>query len=87
MPASPLSIELVNPSTFTPPYDHALAKALARAGARVELVTSRFTYGDVPRANSPRYLNIARGRSSSLLSLRSWFSRRSAGPSRDCAEG
>jgi len=51
MPASPLSIELVDPSAFTPPYDHALAGALARAGARVELVTSRFAYGDVPRAD------------------------------------
>jgi len=51
MPASPLSIELVDPSAFTPPYDHALAGALARAGARVELVTSRFAYGEVPRAD------------------------------------
>ena len=50
MPASPLSVELVDPSAFTPPYDHALAAALARGGrARVELVTSRFAYGDVPR--------------------------------------
>lgn len=50
MAASPLSVQLVDPSAFTPPYDHALAGALARAGARVELVTSRFAYGDVPRA-------------------------------------
>ncbi len=51
MPASPLSVALVDPSAFTPPYDHALAAALARSGrARVELVTSRFAYGDVPRA-------------------------------------
>jgi len=50
MPASPLSVQLVDPSAFTPPYDHALAGALARAGVRVELVTSRFAYGDVPRA-------------------------------------
>ena len=50
MAASPLSVQLVDPSAFTPPYDHALAAALARAGARVELVTSRFAYGDVPRA-------------------------------------
>lgn len=45
---SPLNVELVDPSAFTPPYDHALAGALARAGAHVELVTSRFAYGDVP---------------------------------------
>jgi glycosyltransferase involved in cell wall biosynthesis len=50
MADSPLDVQLVDPSAFTPPYDHALAAALARAGARVELVTSRFAYGDVPRA-------------------------------------
>ena len=30
------------------PYDHALSAALARRGARVELVTSRFVYGPPP---------------------------------------
>jgi len=50
MPSSPLSVQLVDPSAFTPPYDHALAGALARAGVQVELITSRFGYGDVPRA-------------------------------------
>ena len=44
-----MRIQLVDPSAFTPPYDHALAAALARAGADVELVTSRFLYGPVPR--------------------------------------
>jgi glycosyltransferase involved in cell wall biosynthesis len=39
---------IVDPSAFTPPYDHALASALARAGAEVELITSRFGYGTVP---------------------------------------
>jgi glycosyltransferase involved in cell wall biosynthesis len=43
-------IDLVDPSAFTPPYDHALATALARAGADVRLVTSRFAYGIVPAA-------------------------------------
>src|SRR5439155_25744349 len=43
-------IQLVDPSAYTAPYDHALAAALARAGADVELVTSRFLYGPVPRA-------------------------------------
>ncbi len=46
----PLDVQLVDPSAFTPPYDRALAAALARAGVRVELVTSRFAYGEVPRA-------------------------------------
>ncbi len=44
-------VQIVDPSAFTPPYDHALSAALARAGARVELVTSRFAYGAVPRAD------------------------------------
>ena len=46
-----MRVELVDPSAFTPPYDHALAAALARAGADVELVTSRFLYGPVPAAD------------------------------------
>ncbi len=44
-----MRVQLVDPSAFTPPYDHALAAALARAGADVELVTSRFLYGPTPR--------------------------------------
>jgi len=43
-------VHLVDPSAFTPPYDRALAAALARAGADVVLDTSRFDYGDVPPA-------------------------------------
>jgi glycosyltransferase involved in cell wall biosynthesis len=39
---------LADPPAFTPPYDHELAEALARAGAEVELVTSRFRFGAVP---------------------------------------
>ena len=39
---------MLDPSAFTPPYDHALCAALARAGADVELITSRFLYGSVP---------------------------------------
>ena len=49
-----MRIQLVDPSAFTPPYDHALAAALARAGEDVELVTSRFLYGPVPRADGYR---------------------------------
>ncbi len=41
-------VHIVDPSAFTPPYDHALAAALHRAGVEVELITSRFAYGDVP---------------------------------------
>lgn len=39
---------LADPPAFTPTYDHELAAALARAGADVELLTSRFRFGDVP---------------------------------------
>jgi glycosyltransferase involved in cell wall biosynthesis len=45
-----LRVQLVDPSAFTPPYDRALAAALARGGAEVELLTSRFLYGPVPPA-------------------------------------
>src|SRR4051812_11489124 len=44
-------VDVVDPSAYTPPYDHALCAALARAGARVRLVTSAFSYGDAPRAD------------------------------------
>ncbi|MEA2161670.1 MAG: hypothetical protein QOD66_4050 [Solirubrobacteraceae bacterium] len=43
-------VQIVDPSAFTPPYDHALATALVGAGAEVTLVTSRFAYGSVPDA-------------------------------------
>jgi len=39
---------IADPPAFTPPYDHELAAALARAGAHVELVTSRFRFGAAP---------------------------------------
>jgi glycosyltransferase involved in cell wall biosynthesis len=39
---------LVDPPAFTPPYDHELAASLSRAGADVELATSRFRFGAVP---------------------------------------
>jgi glycosyltransferase involved in cell wall biosynthesis len=49
-----MKIQLVDPSAFTPPYDRALAAALARAGAEVELLTSRFLHGPVPAAEGYR---------------------------------
>ena len=49
-----MRIQLVDPSAFTPPYDRALAAALARAGVEVELLTSRFLYGAVPEAEGYR---------------------------------
>jgi glycosyltransferase involved in cell wall biosynthesis len=41
-----MRVVLADPPAFTPAYDHDLAAALARAGADVELVTSRFRFGE-----------------------------------------
>jgi glycosyltransferase involved in cell wall biosynthesis len=46
--SAPIRAAIVDPSAYTPAYDHALSSALARAGAGVQLVTSRFAYGEVP---------------------------------------
>ena len=43
-----MRVQVVDPSAYTPPYDHSLCAALASAGAEVELVTSAFAYGSVP---------------------------------------
>jgi len=45
-----MRVLLADPPAYTPPYDHALAGALARHGADVRLLTSRFRYGAVPEA-------------------------------------
>jgi glycosyltransferase involved in cell wall biosynthesis len=57
---------IVDPSAFTPPYDHALSSALARAGVEVELITSRFGYGTVPKPDG--------------YAVREFFYRRALGP-------
>jgi len=49
-----MKVQLVDPSAFTPPYDRALAAALARRGLEVELLTSRFLYGPVPEPDGYR---------------------------------
>jgi glycosyltransferase involved in cell wall biosynthesis len=43
-----LRVVLADPPAFSPQYDLVLASALVRAGADVELVTSRFRFGDPP---------------------------------------
>jgi len=49
-----MQVQIVDPPAYTPPYDRSLCAALARAGADVELVTSRFAYGPVPPAEGYR---------------------------------
>jgi glycosyltransferase involved in cell wall biosynthesis len=46
-------VHVVDPSAYTPPYDHALCRALAAEGADVELFTSRFAYA--PAASPEGY--------------------------------
>jgi glycosyltransferase involved in cell wall biosynthesis len=62
---------VVDPSAFTPPYDHALCAALARAGVETELVTSRFAYAGVPDpsgyARREVFYRHARGAAGSTL--------------------
>lgn len=71
MPSRALRVQVVDPSAFTPPYDHALCAALARGGADVELVTSRFAYGAVPRgegyATTESFYRIAPGAAGSRV--------------------
>ena len=49
-----MRVLLADPAAFTPQYDHELAAALARAGADVELVTSRFRFGEAPAPDGYR---------------------------------
>jgi len=46
-----MRVQLIDPSADVLPYDHALAAALARRGAAVELVTSRFVHGPAPASD------------------------------------
>ena len=45
---------IADPAGFTAQYDHELSAALARAGADVELVTTRFRFGEAPVADGYR---------------------------------
>jgi glycosyltransferase involved in cell wall biosynthesis len=46
----PLRVALVDPSGYSRPYDHELARALGARGHRVTLWTSAFVHGDAPAA-------------------------------------
>ena len=43
-----MRVDVVDPSAYTPPYDHALCAALGAHGAQVSLYTSRFAHGAAP---------------------------------------
>jgi glycosyltransferase involved in cell wall biosynthesis len=49
-----MRIVLADPPAFTPAYDHELAAALAEHGLDVELVTSRFRFGEVAQPTGYR---------------------------------
>jgi len=49
-----VEVLLADPPAYTPPYDRALAAALAHAGASVTLLTSHFRYGPVARPDGYR---------------------------------
>jgi glycosyltransferase involved in cell wall biosynthesis len=59
-----MRVQIVDPAAYTPPYDHALSAALARAGADVELVTCHFPYGPVPRESGYEVTELFYRRSS-----------------------
>jgi glycosyltransferase involved in cell wall biosynthesis len=61
-----MRVHVVDPSAYTPAYDHALCAALAHEGAAVELITSAFAYGAAPQPDG--YV------------VREMFYRRSFGP-------
>ena len=66
-----MKVHVVDPSAYTPPYDHALCAALAAEGLDVELYTSRFAYGEAPAAagftRHELFYGLARGRAGSPL--------------------
>jgi glycosyltransferase involved in cell wall biosynthesis len=47
-------VVIADPPAFTPWYDHELAAGLARAGADVEVATSRFRFGETPAPDGYR---------------------------------
>jgi glycosyltransferase involved in cell wall biosynthesis len=49
-----MRVALVDPLSYTPPYDHELAAALARRGHDVELLTSAFLHGEAPEPSGYR---------------------------------
>ncbi len=61
-----MHVLLADPPAFTPPYDHELASALARGGARVELVTAPFRFGARPEPDGYALVEAFYPRSSTI---------------------
>ena len=53
-----MRVQIVDPPAYTPPYDRSLCAALARAGADVELVTSRSSH--TARSRRPTGYEVSR---------------------------
>ena len=53
-----MRVVLADPPAFTPTYDHELAAALARVGADVELVSTRFRFESVPEPDGYTRLEL-----------------------------
>ncbi|MDE3134173.1 MAG: glycosyltransferase family 4 protein [Acidobacteriota bacterium] len=66
-----MRVDLLDPPAYSPPYDHALATALAALGAEVRLLTSNFVYGEPPAphgyARDERFYRHAVGPAGSRL--------------------
>ncbi|MFN2471669.1 MAG: glycosyltransferase family 4 protein [Gaiellaceae bacterium] len=62
-----MRVALLDPPSFTVPYDHELASALARRGHDVTLLTSPFAHGDVPEPDGYRREEVFLPVSSRLL--------------------
>jgi glycosyltransferase involved in cell wall biosynthesis len=73
-----MRVQLVDPAAYTPPYDHSLAASLARAGAEVELVTSHFSYGPVPRPDRTGGSSASSAVLARTYETREFFYRRSS---------
>ncbi len=64
-----MRLALLDPPSFTVPYDHELASALARRGHEVTLLTSPFAFGEVPEAEGYRREELFLPMSSRLARL------------------
>jgi glycosyltransferase involved in cell wall biosynthesis len=66
-----VKVHVVDPSAYTPPYDHALCAALGARGLDVTLYTSHFAYAEPPApdgyARRELFYGLARGVAASSL--------------------